>query len=139
MTPHFKYDELTVTGTGLDNTPDTDEHMTRLLQLAMNMEHVREIIGQPIIIMSAYRNSKVNEAVGGVKDSHHCEGFAVDFIVKGWTPYEVCQSINRSWLPYDQLINEQEKGITHISFAPAFRRQLLTQVGKTYVHGNRKG
>ena len=48
------------------------------------MEEGRWKMGdEPIIINSGYRSPQVNAAVGGVKDSNHLTGCAVDIHVQG--------------------------------------------------------
>lgn len=42
------------------------------------LDEARDIAGIPFKITSAYRCSKHNIAVGGVPDSAHCRGLAVD-------------------------------------------------------------
>tara|TARA_R110000796_G_scaffold61138_1_gene141588 strand:- start:3631 stop:4050 length:420 start_codon:yes stop_codon:yes gene_type:complete len=135
MTPHFSVRELTITNTGLVNLPDTEEIQARLVQLAMNLEHVRAILGRrPIYISSGYRTPKVNQAIGGSKTSDHMTGYCADF-VPPVRLVEAMRIIENSWLPFDQLILEQAQGIVHISFAPPFRRQILTRQGNSYLPG----
>lgn len=47
-------------------------------QLVQMLEVAREAAGVPIIITSGYRDPAKNESVGGVKDSAHSTGLAVD-------------------------------------------------------------
>jgi zinc D-Ala-D-Ala carboxypeptidase len=136
LSPNFTLAELTRTDTGLDNTPKNANEWANLKQLAMNLEHVRAIIGKPVIITSAFRSEAVNRKVRGSLTSHHRFGFAADFVIQGTAVFEVVSILDKSWLHFDQLINEQEKGITHISFAPLLRREVLTQKGQNFVKGN---
>ena len=46
--------------------------------IMFKLERAREFFGAPIIITSGYRDPSKNEAVGGVKDSSHTSGKAVD-------------------------------------------------------------
>lgn len=132
LTPHFSLEELTQTNTGLPNDPEAQE-LSRLVQLAMNMEHVRAILGhRPLYVTSAFRSNIVNRKVGGSPTSDHRGGYAVDF-VPPITRLEAMRLLEKSWLPFDQLIDEPEQGIVHISFAPRFRRQLLSRQGSNYV------
>ena len=78
LTPHFTLEEMTVTKTGLSNIPnDTQTNQLRILCRDV-LEPLREKIGQPIIISSAFRSSDVNRAVGGVSTSQHLLGQAAD-------------------------------------------------------------
>ena len=46
--------------------------------LVFKLDRAREFYGSPIVITSGYRDPSKNESVGGVKDSAHTKGFAVD-------------------------------------------------------------
>jgi putative chitinase len=112
-----------------DNQPPAD-HLANLKVLAVGMEQVRAICGERIIqVSSAYRNPRVNAAVGGVKTSAHAVGLACDFQVMGMNLVRAAGLISDSGLDFDQLIHETSRGILHISFAPKMRRQVLTQAG----------
>lgn len=125
LTPHFTLEELTHTDTGLRNFPD-DETLDALRRTAHQMEHVRELLGHPIIVSSGYRSPAVNHAVRGAPESAHCWGFAVDFVCPGFgTPWEVATRIAGSPIKFDQLIREY--GWVHLSFDPRLRGQKLTK------------
>jgi uncharacterized protein YcbK (DUF882 family) len=49
-----------------------------LPDLVFKLERAREYYGMPIVITSGFRNPEKNEVVGGVKDSAHTKGMAVD-------------------------------------------------------------
>jgi zinc D-Ala-D-Ala carboxypeptidase len=137
LTTHFALEELTVTTTGLDNTPTSDQRAL-LLTLAQNMEKVRAICGnRPITVSSAFRSAAVNEAAGGVPNSAHTLCFACDFNVEGLTPFEVCllldAAANQGHLAFDQLI--QEGTWTHASFDKRLRGQRLTKRDGGYLSG----
>jgi len=137
LSPHFTLAELTVTKTGLDNTP-TDVILDRLFYLAYYMEGVREVLrNKPITVTSGWRSVAVNAAVGGVSNSDHLGGYVCDFKCPAFgSPYDICQEISRSRIKFDQLI--QERGVwVHISFAPSMRRQMLTlpRTGNKYLTG----
>jgi len=137
LSPHFTLEELTVTGTGIDNSPPKAMVPT-LKRLAEKMEEVRTLLGgKPITVNSAYRNQAVNAAVGGVPNSAHALGFAVDFTCASFgTPFEVCKKIAASKLQFDQLIHERRDWV-HLSVDPRNRRQLLTLpvTGSAYQDG----
>lgn len=131
LSTHFSLEELTVTNTGLDNTPNEEEVET-LTTLAAFMEKVRHILGdQPVIVSSAFRSEAVNAAVGGVANSAHRLGYACDFNRGGMTPYQVCLALDSAQtqgrIAFDQLI--QEGTWTHISRDPQLREQRLTLIG----------
>ncbi|WP_310496499.1 D-Ala-D-Ala carboxypeptidase family metallohydrolase [Sandarakinorhabdus sp.] len=132
LSPNFSLAELTVSEAArerrLSNAPN-GTHLVNLRRTAAQMERVRALFDRPVTVTSAYRNPVVNRAVGGVPTSHHALGWAVDFTIPGLTLMAVGRAIAASDIEFDQLIGEWGRGILHISFAPALRRQVLTQRG----------
>lgn len=131
LTEHFSLAELTVTDTGLDNTP-TGEQVETLTLLAEFLEKCRAVLGDnPITINSAFRSPAVNAAVGGVSDSAHALGYAADIECPAFgPPWEVANALSAAQtegkIAFDQLIYEQTW--THISRDPRLREQRLTHV-----------
>lgn len=120
-------------------------------QVHNNLERLCSDVLQPLRdalgathITSGYRSPELNTAIGGSKRSQHCFGCAADIVVNGCTPYEVCEWLAESNLPYDQLIHEFGQW-AHISIAAPGdmpRKQTLTayrKAGKTqYTYGIRR-
>ena len=118
LTPHFTLDELTASESaernGWDNTPN-DAELENLKRLADMLEQVKVVLGgKPIMINSAYRSKKVNDAVGSKDTSQHRIGCAADIRVPGMTPDEVVRKVIASGISYDQVIREFDRW-THIS------------------------
>jgi hypothetical protein len=115
LTEHFTLEELTHTDhREFDNTPNETE-LANLRRLAAFLENVKTVLGgKPIMVNSAFRSKKVNDAVGSKDTSQHRIGCAADLRVPGMTPDEVVKAIMASGLPYDQLIREFDRW-THIS------------------------
>ena len=115
LSKHFTLDELTVTDhREFDNSP-TQEEISNLQRLAQLLEQVKETIGgKPVMINSAVRSKRVNEAVGSSDRSQHRLGCAADLRVPGMTPDEVVRAVIAAGLPYDQIIREFDRW-THIS------------------------
>lgn len=142
LTPHFSLAELTNSDTARrmknKNTPTT-AHYENLRITAANMEKVRTLLGdRPIRITSGYRNPAVNKAVGGVPNSDHALGWAIDFQCPAFgDPFEISKALAASRLQYDQLIHEYKAGAwwVHISFNPRMRRQNLSYDGRKYYPG----
>lgn len=137
LSPHFSLEELTTSQTAarrnLDNTPPAAV-LEHLKATALRMEAVRALLMRPILVSSGYRSAAVNAAVGGVANSAHVQGWAVDFISPGYgDPFHICKAIAASKIEFDQVI--QEGTWVHISFAPTMRRQWLTKVGDGYQTG----
>jgi hypothetical protein len=131
LSPNFTLEELThseiAERLGLDNTPD-EKVKANLVRLAKFLEEVRAILKRPIMVNSAYRSPKVNEAVGSKPTSQHCMGCAADIKVPGLTPDNIVKEIIKTNLEYDQLIREFDSWV-HISipnnFADKPRKQVL--------------
>lgn len=115
LTPHFTVEELTYTDhREFDNTPD-EAAMANLRRLAQFLERVKEVLGgKPILINSAFRSKKVNDAVGSKDTSQHRLGCAADIRVPGMKPDQVVKAIMASGLGYDQVIREFDRW-THVS------------------------
>lgn len=128
LSPHFTLEELTFTDhREFDNTPNEAE-LENLVRLAQFLEQVRDILGKPIFVNSAFRSKQVNDAVGSKDTSQHRIGCAVDIRVAGLTPDEVVKAIIGSGIAYDQVIREFDRW-THVSIPNrpemAPRRQAL--------------
>jgi zinc D-Ala-D-Ala carboxypeptidase len=50
------------------------------------LQELRDIINEPIGILSGFRCRTHNKNVGGAADSQHCYGIAADIYVKGMSP-----------------------------------------------------
>jgi len=61
------------------------------------LEDLRLIYNAPITINSACRCAKHNKVVGGKSSSMHLKGRAVDFVVKGKSPFEVYDDSAPHW------------------------------------------
>lgn len=117
LSPHFTLQELTqseiAARNGWENTPDAAE-INNLTRLAELLEQVRKTLNKPILINSAYRSKKVNDAVGSKDSSQHRIGCAADIRVGGMTPDQICAAIKESDIQFDQLIREFDSWV-HIS------------------------
>lgn len=72
-------------------------------------------------ITSALRTKAQNEAAGGVPNSQHLIGEAIDFKPYGSTTYDQLLSFIMNNVAYDQFITYD--GFMHISFGPKNRHQ----------------
>ena len=118
LTPHFSLEELTASETaernGWDNSP-TDAELANLTRLADFLEQVKVVLGgKPIMVNSAFRSKRVNDAVGSKDTSQHRIGCAADIRVPGMTPDQVVKAVIASGIGYDQVIREFDRW-THIS------------------------
>jgi len=121
---YFTLDELTrsttATANGIKNSPNIQETKNLLSLIENVLDPTREKWGRPITVSSGYRCKRVNELVGGAKQSSHMTGQAADITVGGkennWRLYE---QIRTSGLPFTKLIYEHNKSNiywVHVSF-----------------------
>jgi len=137
--PHFSWDELTTTNTGLPNDPTSAQRMN-LERLAFNvLEPIRDQFG-PIRITSSFRSPAVNRAVGGTVSppSSHLDGRGADlYATQGATAGQIAAWLyNQTSIPLRQVIVEQHTGHLHLEMqedGPPYVRQFLeTQNGRSY-------
>lgn len=64
-------------------------------ELAQNLQIIRNHIGKPIIINSAYRSPAHNRRIGGVRNSFHTKGMAADIVIKGLSPKKLARIIKK--------------------------------------------
>jgi hypothetical protein len=143
LTTHFTLEEATASATAaahnLDNQPPSDGILYNIKKTASMMEQVRSLLGDhPIVVSSWYRSPEVNKLVGGVANSAHASGLAVDFTCPDFgSIVEVCHKIATSDIQFDQLIWEFGSWV-HIGFCncPKPRRETLTiHKGGNYIAG----
>ena len=133
LSKNFSLKELTTTNVNAPNNP-TGVEIERLRQLVIHvLQPLRDRLGLPIIVNSAYRSPQVNKIVGGVPTSQHSRGEAADIRVEGMSPLALARYIRDQRLPYDQLIREPTW--VHVSYGPRHRRQTLTMRHGVYFDG----
>lgn len=121
LSQHFSLKEAiyspTAINKGIDNNP-TPAILEVMKFTAIKMEAVRQVLGNRIILITSwYRGPALNKAVGGVPNSQHAKGEAVDFICNGYgNVQQVCKKLidAKDVIQYDQLI--LEPSWVHISF-----------------------
>lgn len=82
------------------------------------LDPIRERFAVPMIITSGYRCERLNKLVGGVDNSQHMKGEAVDFCFAGFSKKEMAAAFFEiaEEFDFDQLIYYKKKGIIHISY-----------------------
>ena len=118
---HFTLAELTVSDTarrlGLDNTPPSEAraNLERLVRYVL--DPLREAVGRPVTITSAYRSPPVNLAVSGTAIGPHSMGEAADLMVRGLGAQDLARLIVGLGVPFDQLIwyAPERGGHVHVS------------------------
>ncbi|EQA61831.1 D-Ala-D-Ala carboxypeptidase family metallohydrolase [Leptospira alexanderi] len=121
LSKNFTLAELTVTQTGLVNSPDERQiiNLKRLCETIL--EPLKEVAGKPIQVNSGYRSPAVNRKIKGSITSQHMAGEAADICVVGMSILDIVKTIIQLNLPFHQLINEgTASGVTwvHVSVAP---------------------
>ena len=113
MNLNFKISELIHSETSIknniNNMPDINSLDNMLELICYCLQPLREKIKKPIIITSGYRNSEVNKLVGGVANSQHTKGQAVDFVISGMTVEQIINFIKANNIKFDECINEYNK------------------------------
>jgi len=111
---NFKPDDFFVSSTankmGFVNYPPKSNELniiTCLMSTADMMQEIRDLLGKPVIINSAYRSKKVNDAVGSKDYSQHRQGLACDFVSpKFGTPLEIMKFLHSKGFIADQCLME---------------------------------
>ena len=123
---------------GIDNKPSQLE-IDNLTSLCMFiLQPLREAIGQTIDVVSGFRNSALNKAVGGAKDSSHLRGEASD--IELWIngkeeTKKLFFKIIELNLPFDTLIWEfgdiNKPDWVHVSYVRGSERRRILRAYKT--------
>lgn len=118
LTEHFSWAESVITQhREIDNSIKDANVLQNIPRTAVKLEKVRALLGVPLVISSWYRSPELNAAVGGVKNSDHISGCAVDFIAPQFgTCAEIAKKIleSKELIGFKQLILEHTW--VHISF-----------------------
>ena len=69
--------------------------LRNLIDLAKNLQVLRDEVKKPIKITSGYRPAELNAKVGGATKSRHITGQAADFKIEGYTPKQVAAIIEK--------------------------------------------
>lgn len=109
------------------NIPGLTELDNILNLIVYCIQPIRDYIKKPMIISSGYRSYALNKEVGGVYNSQHTKGQAVDFTVPSMSITETINLIRSSGVEYDQLINEYNRWV-HISFVKGHNRKQILKI-----------
>lgn len=112
---HFSLEELTTTNTGLPNVPSSSARSNLNALANQVLEPLRARFG-PIVIHSGFRSIATNAAVGGVSNSDHLTGTAVDLSAQDGTPNTTLAAwLYDSTLPLEQVIIYHNTGHLHVA------------------------
>ena len=144
---YFNLSELSSSATAerltIDNTPPRAAQRMLTILVEQLLDPIRRRYGAPIIVTSGYRSPTLNTAVGGVANSHHIVGCAVD-IVGGLPPPPptgggdlnpnrylfdiIVQMQCEGAIRFTQLIAEKDYRWLHISYVPGMLRNQIIDV-----------
>jgi len=72
-----------------DGTEVPPECMDNVYTLAQNLQVLRDVIGEPVRVISGYRSKKYNTRIGGARKSQHMVAKAADIRISSMKPAEV--------------------------------------------------
>lgn len=116
---YFTLKELTKSSTAerlkIDNTPSAAvvKNLTALVDKVL--DPLRELYGKPIYISSGYRCPRLNKAVGGVANSQHLTGQAVDINQGSFEENRRVFTYIEEYCDFDQLLWENGGQWVHVS------------------------
>ena len=110
-----------------DGSPVPEHLIPNVLELAKQLQVIRDFIGEPIHLNSAYRTPAYNKRIGGVANSQHVLAKAADCTVKSKTPKQFAAIV-------EKLINEGKVKIGGIGVYKGFTH-LDTREGKARWNG----
>jgi hypothetical protein len=114
----FVYSE-TANKAGINNIP-AELHVKNGELVYRNIVEPLRLLYPSLKVTSGYRNETLNKLVGGVPESQHLEGKAVDIVIKDADHLEVMRWIADN-LEFDQLI--LEPSWIHISYSSTHNRK----------------
>ena len=115
LSNHFSLAEFCQLSKYPDNIPTMQAVANMAYGCHLLLEPARQLVG-PIIINSGYRNPRVNALVGGVANSQHLLGQAVDIRPKDPAQFQRLVDFLRASPYTDQLLTGN--GWLHISWNP---------------------
>lgn len=84
-----------------DGTQVPARYLENVKTLAMQLQVLRDYIGEPIRLNSGYRTPSWNKKIGGAPRSQHLLGKAADISVETYTPKQLAAVV-------EQLITEEK-------------------------------
>lgn len=118
---HFTMRELcksvTAQQLGIDNEPKAYEYLALSALVKAVLEPIRVHANESITITSGFRCSSLNKAVGGVYNSQHLIGEAVDFTIGSIAKNRILFDWIVNNIEFDQCILEKGGRWIHISYS----------------------
>lgn len=139
LSENFTLGELLVTNKPFPNIPNDYQKKSLSTFAKMILQPVRDMLGVPVVVNSAFRSDQVNTAVGGVDNSQHRflnGNGAADIVPRGMPLMDSFKRIAKSNIPFDQLIIERNSDgdeWIHISYNPKGGRKQLLQAAYNHL------
>jgi len=96
-----------------DGTPVPEGLMPNVVELAKQLQILRDHVGERILINSAYRHPAYNKRIGGKQNSYHVKAMAADITIKSKTPAQLKEIV-------EDLIARKVLKIGGIGLYPGF-------------------
>lgn len=103
---HFTWGEATREGERMPEQTEFDgiiipaaQITSNIIKIAKELDKIRSQFGdRPITVTSWLRPPAINRAVGGVRNSQHLLGWAVDIQIEGYNPRTVASRLQDNWV-----------------------------------------
>ena len=110
---------------GIPNHANTYQKMNLEKLILRVLDPIRSLYGKPIYVNSGFRCEKLNELVGGAKNSSHLQGKAAD--ITAGNPKEnkklwdvIMFLFQEGDIEFDQLINEKPVYVKDVGDCPSW-------------------
>lgn len=103
----------------------TDKNIIKNINYTLEKAQIiRDDIEKPMIILSFYRNDKLNKAVKGAIHSQHKDGTAFDFTIKNTNMKKIADLIHAKKYQFiDKIIYYPKNNFVHLTILPNGRNQ----------------
>ncbi|MGL5904710.1 MAG: D-Ala-D-Ala carboxypeptidase family metallohydrolase [Cetobacterium sp.] len=117
-TKNFKIKEVAVSASypHLAILPTDELIIDNINHTLEKLQIIRDDLAKPMIILSFYRDEKLNIAVKGATNSQHKDGTAVDFTISGANMQLVAKYIHRKNFTFiDKIICYPQQKFIHLT------------------------
>ena len=129
------YKSYTADSLKIDNKPNEKMKNNLIILVKEVLQPIRDAFGQPIIVSSGYRCSKLNKAVGGAANSDHLYGSAADIHTKSDKPEDnkvlfdtICMLAKTKKIKCRQIIDEYGYNWVHVSINNEYNSKKDNQI-----------
>ena len=127
FTPEEFFKSETACERNISNYTTEPAVLANLNIVASKMQEIRNLLGEPIKINSAYRCLDLNRAVGSKDTSQHVLGQACDFVCPNYgTPEQIVDCLIKNDIEVDQCL--MEGTWVHLSVMKSNRNQYASLI-----------